>query len=136
MPESHPGLITGQKNDPTLPLRALKIYPLDADTRPQGKYTVRIALSREVKLWERPDVDAVIPNGRIYGSTLELNETSIEEVALSTARISQQLAQIELNGMAAEAESNEKARVIREALAADDAERERLRKIAADATFE
>jgi hypothetical protein len=89
-----------------------------------------------VKLCERPDVDAVIPNGRIYGNTLELNETTIEEVARSTARISQQLAQIELNGLAAEAESNEKARVIQEAQAAEEAERERLRKIAADATFD
>lgn len=128
--------MAGQKNDPTLPLRALKVYPPDDDIRPQGRYTVRVALSREVKPWERPDVDAVISNGRIYGSTLELNDTTIEEVAASTTRISQQLAQIELNGMAAEAESEEKNRVIREALAVEDAERERLRKIAAAVTFE
>ena len=48
MPEPHPGLIHDM-NDPSLPLKVLRVYPTDAEdvARDQGSdYTVQLELSR------------------------------------------------------------------------------------------
>lgn len=114
MPEQHPGLRTTEApNDPTLPLRIVKVYPPTEEQvaqaqRPnsvayeQGRYTVSLALSRLITDDERTAAEQLagraISRSRVYGRTLEISNTTVELIADQKDQISDLVKQIEAEG--------------------------------------
>lgn len=89
--------------DRSIPLKAVKMVPPAPNAiYGQNEYTVHIELSRNASKFEREVVKKYFPHGRIYSNTLELSQTTVENIAENAAEVSGGLGRIEREGRAAE----------------------------------
>jgi hypothetical protein len=125
-------------DDPSLPLKITKVYtptPWEHSStvhEDEGKYTVRMQLSRRATLFELDAVKSLAPIS-IYGSVLEISNTTLEEVKESRDAIARAVEGIEREGRRAqEAFDAQQAHVDAERAA----ELERLRALAEQIVFD
>lgn len=124
-------------NDRSIPLKAVKVHPPSSImVQSMAKYQVNIELSRNGSEWERDSVKDFFPHGRIYGKTLELNETTVESIAAGAAEVSSQLAALELKARVAEDRDNELQRQRDAEDAAEAVRYESLKKLADQVRFD
>ncbi|WP_137120915.1 hypothetical protein [Segeticoccus rhizosphaerae] len=139
MPERHPGRIETPE-DPTAELRIVKAIPPDLEKAPsrnwsgdEGKYTVHLQLSRSVTPYEKKAFEQVGKRMRVYGSTLEISNTTLEEIRDKTGELSRVVQQAEERGRAMQEEHEERARESKRERAE---ESDRLRKLSEEITFD
>jgi hypothetical protein len=79
-----------------IPLKAVRVHTPDRNAiHYQNKYPVHIEPSRNGSKWEIDAVRKNFPQGRFYGNTLELSQTTVESVAEGAQAVSSQLAALE-----------------------------------------
>ena len=89
--------------DHSIPLKAVKVVPPSPTAiYGQSKYVVHIELSRNASAFERNAVKKFFPQGRIYGDTLELSETTVENIAENSSMVSRGLEALEREARKAE----------------------------------
>lgn len=133
MPETHPRPDKATEVQRS-PLKIIKVYLPESPqsdapwVEDQDKYTVALQLSREVTEYEAGALGEIVTGMvRVYGSTLEISNTTLEEIEANKPELVQIVTRMEEHGQsdreAAEAEQAEW-----EAVTA--AEAERLRSLA------
>lgn len=123
--------------DHSIPLKAVRVRPPSPDAvHSQAAYTVHIELSRHGSVFEQGAVKKFFPHGRIYGNTLELNDTTVESIAENASTLSNELAALEREARKAEEAANLLQRQRDEIEAAETARYEHLRRMASEVRFE
>lgn len=121
-----------------IPLKILRVLPPDPYGTSDGVsgYTVHLELSRDVTEFERKAAPGIRMYLRVYGSTLELNRTTLEAVKDEAAQLSVTVTRIEEAGR----KESELADARREAQRREEVarvnEKDRLAKLATEITFE
>ncbi|BCW69976.1 hypothetical protein [Arthrobacter sp. NicSoilB8] len=124
--------------DHSIPLKAVKVYPpaTEAASPRTTTYTVRIELSRNGSVFEKKAVEKFFPQGRIYGNTLELLDTTVETIAEGASLVSSQLTALEKEARKAADAENELQRQRDAEAAAEAARYENLTRMAAEVRFD
>lgn len=123
--------------DRNIPLKAVRVHPPGAAlVQSHSKYPVNIELSRNGSKWERDTVKKFFPQGRIYGNTLEISETTVETIAEGATEVSRQLAALEREARIAEDREQELERKRDAEAAAEAARYEQLKKLASEVRFD
>lgn len=129
--------LPSEDHDHNIPLKAVKVRPPSPDsTYSQSKYTVNIELSRQGSRFEQDAVKKFFPQGRIYGKTLELSQTTVESIAEGAATVSSQLAALEREARIAQDRADELQRQRDAEAAAEAARYEGLKDLANQVRFE